>query len=85
MRDARVSGQWVDVGRSFNRFALQATTMGIRHAHLNMPVEVPELRPAFADWLGMPGRRPNLVIRFGKAPAMPMSLRRPVDETLVST
>jgi nitroreductase len=75
---------WIQVGRSFERFALQATALGIRHAHMNMPIEVAELRPAFADWLGVPGRRPNLVIRFGKAPAMPMSMRRPLQAVIVS-
>jgi len=44
-----------------------------------MPIEVPEVRPVFADWLGIPGRRPDLVIRFGKALPMPMSIRRPLN------
>lgn len=70
---------WIQVGRSFERFALQATALGIRHAHLNMPIEVPAVRPAFADWLGIPGRRPDLVVRFGKARPMPMSIRRPLN------
>lgn len=74
---------WIQVGRSFERFALQATVLGIRHAHLNMPIEVPEVRPAFANWLGIPGRRPDLVVRFGKAPAMPMSPRRALDAVIV--
>ena len=74
---------WIEVGRSFERFALQATVLGIRHAHLNMPIEVAELRPAFADWLGIPGRRPDLVVRFGKAPLMPMSIRRALDAVIV--
>jgi len=75
---------WIKVGRAFERFALRATVLGIRHAHVNMPIEVTELRPAFADWLGVSGRRPDLIIRFGKAPAMPMSMRRALDSVLVS-
>lgn len=74
---------WINVGRSFQRFALQATVLGVRHAHLNMPIEVASIRPEFASWLGLPGKRPDLVIRFGKAPALPMSLRRPVEAVLV--
>jgi nitroreductase len=73
---------WIKVGRSFQRFALQATLLGIRNAHVNQPVEVPSIRPEFARWLGMPEARPDLVIRFGRAPAMPMSLRRPVGAVL---
>jgi len=73
---------WIAVGRSFERFALRATSLGIRHSHVNMPVEVPAVRPAFADWLEIPGRRPDLVIRFGKAAPMPMSMRRPLDDVI---
>lgn len=74
---------WVEVGRSFERFALQATVMGVRHAHLNMPVEVATLRPALADTLGLGRQRPDLVIRFGRGPTLPPSLRRPVSAVLV--
>jgi len=73
---------WVKVGRSFQRFALQATALGIRTAHINQPVEVPAVRQAFARWLGAPDVRPDLVIRFGRAPTLPMSLRRPVEAVL---
>ncbi|WP_249200401.1 Acg family FMN-binding oxidoreductase [Thetidibacter halocola] len=73
---------WIAVGRSFERFALQATALGIRTAHLNQPVEVPPIREEFARWLGIPGARPDLVIRFGRAPALPMSARRPVAAVL---
>lgn len=74
---------WVKVGRSFQRFALQATVLGIRNAHINQPIEVPSVRPEFARWLGLPDTRPDLVVRFGRAPALPMSLRRPVEELIV--
>lgn len=74
---------WIRVGRSFQRFTLQATALGIRNAHLNQPIEVPSIRPEFASWLGMPDARPDLIVRFGRAPALPMSLRRPVAEILV--
>lgn len=73
---------WIKVGRSFQRFALQATALGIRTAHVNQPVEVASVRPEFARWLGMPDARPDLVIRFGRAPEMPRSLRRPVSAVL---
>lgn len=74
---------WVDVGRAYQRFALQATAMGIRNAHLNQPIEVQEIRPGFADWLGIGERRPDLVVRFGYADPLPRSLRRPVSDVLV--
>jgi hypothetical protein len=74
---------WVDVGRSCQRFALQATALDVRTAFLNQPVEVARLRPELARLLGLGGRRPDLVVRFGRGPAMPRSLRRPVDAVLV--
>ena len=73
---------WIKVGRSFERFALQATSLGIRNAHINQPIEVPEIRREFASWLGMPDVRPDLVVRFGRASALPMSLRRPIDDVI---
>ncbi len=74
---------WIKVGQSFQRFALMATALNIRHAHINQLVEVPKARGQFAGWLGMAGARPDLVIRFGYAPPMPMSLRRAVTDILV--
>jgi hypothetical protein len=74
---------WVEVGRCYERFALQATALGIRNALLNQPVEVAALRPPFAAALGLAGQRPDLVVRFGRGPALPRSLRRPVEAVLV--
>ena len=74
---------WVQVGRACQRFALQATAMGLKHAFLNQPVEVANLRPDLASLIGMPGRRPDLVMRFGRGAAMPFSPRRPVHAALV--
>jgi hypothetical protein len=75
--------QWVEVGRCYERFALQSAALGIRNAMLNQPVEVPTLRPQFADFLGIGKRRPDLVVRFGRGPKLPSSLRRPVQAVLV--
>jgi len=74
---------WMEVGRCYERFALQATALGIRNAFLNQPIEVASLRPPFAAALGLSGQRPDLVVRFGRGPAMPRSLRRPVEAVLV--
>lgn len=75
---------WIKAGQSFQRFALRATSLGIAHAFVNQPVEVAANREAFARWLGLgEGERPDFVVRFGYAPPLPMSLRRPVEEVLV--
>ena len=53
---------WVAVGRACQRFALQATALGLKYAFINQPVEVASLRPQFASWLGLGDRRPDLVV-----------------------
>ena len=73
---------WIAAGRAYQRFALQATVLGIRHAFLNQPVEVPSLRPQFASYMGIGDRRPDLVVRFGRGPTLPRSLRRPIQAVI---
>jgi hypothetical protein len=75
---------WVAAGRAYQRFALQATALGIRHAFLNQAVEVPEVRRRLADHLSLGERRPDLIVRFGYGTEMPWSLRRPVADVLAS-
>jgi hypothetical protein len=74
---------WVEVGRAYERFALQATALGVRTAFLNQPVEVTAVRSPFAAMLGLGGQRPDLVVRFGRGPVLPASLRRPVAAVIV--
>jgi len=73
---------WVEVGRSYQRFALQASALGIRNAMLNQPVEVGHLRTGFASLLGIGAQRPDLVVRFGRGPTLSPSLRRPVQAVM---
>jgi hypothetical protein len=80
--DAADHAHWVEAGRAYERFALQATALGIRSAFVNQPVEVPALRAQFARLLGTPTLRPDLVVRFGRGPTLPQSLRRPVQAVL---
>lgn len=74
---------WIEAGQCYERFALQATSMGIRNAMLNQTVEVPLMRRELADFLGLKDARPNLVVRFGRGKKMPASLRRSLDSVLI--
>jgi hypothetical protein len=74
---------WVEVGRCYERFALQGTALGIRNAFLNQPVEEAGLRPNFAKALGIGTGRPDLVVRFGRGPEMPRSPRRSLEAVMV--
>jgi hypothetical protein len=81
--EAADPAHWVEVGQAYERFALQATALGIRNAFLNQPVEVAAVRSPFAAALGLPAQRPDLVVRFGRGPTLPPSLRRPVEAVMV--
>lgn len=69
---------WIAVGRACQRFALVTTSLGLKHAYVNQPVEVARLRPELAALVGERGLRPDLVLRFGYGPRLPWSARRPV-------
>jgi nitroreductase len=74
---------WIEAGRSYERLALQAAALELRTAFINQPVEVPLLRSQFATFLGIGNRRPDLIVRIGRGPEMPRSLRRPIEQVLV--
>ena len=74
---------WIDVGRAYQRLALQATALDIRSAFINQPIEVPALRPQLESWLGLDGAHALLMVRLGHAPLAPYSLRRPVEQVIL--
>ncbi len=73
---------WVNVGRVYERFALHATELSIRHAFINQPIEVSTLRPQLESWLGLKGERVHLMVRLGRAALAPFSLRRAIDDVI---
>ncbi|MDE0855966.1 MAG: nitroreductase family protein, partial [Nevskia sp.] len=78
------ASHWINVGRAVQRFALAATSLGLKCAFINQPVEVPELRPELAALIGVPGRRPDILMRFGYAAELPFAPRRPVEAVLLA-
>ena len=62
---------WIAAGRDYQRFALEATVLGLKNAFINQPVEVPAVRSHLATFLGLDDRRPDLVGRFGHEPLCP--------------
>ena len=73
---------WMRAGRACQRFALQATALGLKCAFVNQPVEVTALRPELAVLAGLQGRRPNIVLRFGHGPTLPYAPRRPAEAVI---
>ena len=74
---------WVRAGQVYERVALKMTTLNIKSALLNQPIDVTELRSQFQSALGLGASLPQLLMRFGYADTMPRSLRRPVEQVLV--
>ena len=81
--DTDDKAHWVQAGRGYQRFALQATALGVRHAFVNQPVDVPGARAELSKLLSLGSARPDLMVRFGFAEPMPKSLRRPVADVMV--
>ncbi len=73
---------WVKCGQTYERFALTATTLGIKTAFMNQPVEVGDIRATLGQSLGLGAAYPQLLARFGYADEMPRSLRRTVAQVM---
>ncbi|SFG61891.1 Acg family FMN-binding oxidoreductase [Neptunomonas qingdaonensis] len=74
---------WVEAGRAYQRFALQATALNIRTAFINQPIEVLTLRPGFEKWLNLNGEHALLMVRFGHSQLAPFSQRRSIDDVII--
>ena len=74
---------WVRTGQVYERLALTMTSLDIKSAFLNQPIEVAELRSQFQSVIGLGAALPQLLVRFGYADEMPRSLRRPVEQVLI--
>jgi hypothetical protein len=73
----------VRTGQVYERMALKMTSLNIKSAFLNQPIEVAEVRGQFQSAIGLGDALPQLLVRFGHAAPMPRSLRRPVEQVLV--
>jgi hypothetical protein len=74
---------WVRTGQVYERLALQMTSLYLKSAFLNQPIEVAELRSQFQTAMGLGAFLPQVLVRFGYAEAMPRSLRRPVEQVIM--
>jgi hypothetical protein len=74
---------WVRTGQVYERLALKMTSLNLQSAFLNQPIESADLRGQFQNAMDLGSALPQLLVRFGYAPALPRSLRRSVDEVLI--
>jgi hypothetical protein len=76
-------GDWLSVGRALSRVLLKLTASGATAAFLNQPIEVESLRPLLKQAIGT-SCMPQLLMRFGYGPALRATVRRPVEDVVVS-
>lgn len=74
---------WVRTGQVYERLALTLTSLNIKSAFLNQPIEVVDVRRQFQGAMGLGAARPQLLVRFGYTAPMLRSLRRPVEQVIM--
>ena len=75
--------EWINLGRTLERFLLKTTTLGIANAYMNPPCEVNVLAEELRESITENKEYPTLLLRIGYADPMPYSPRRAVDSVIV--
>ncbi len=75
---------WVQLGRTLQRFLLETTRLGIACAFLNQPCEVNKLASQLPEALGLDGEIPSILLRIGYAEPLPFSPRRNLQDIVVT-
>lgn len=73
---------WVQLGRTLQRFLLETTRLGISCAFLNQPCEVNKLATQLPRALNLDGEIPNILLRIGYAEPMPYAPRRNIEDVV---
>ncbi len=71
---------WINLGRSLQRFLLTTTSFGIANAFMNQPCEIKELSVELNKRLDIDSEYPTILVRIGYAKSMPYSLRKNIEE-----
>lgn len=75
--------QWLMGGQAWERFALQATTLGLALQPVSAPIELERYRAALLRAFGAAGEEPLMLVRIGHAKSPARTTRRSV--ALVAT
>ena len=76
--------EWVDLGRTLQRFLLTAAELGVAHAYLNQPNEEAEIASEMTRTLGLAGEYPTILLRIGYGKQQAYSKRRPVGDVIAA-
>lgn len=74
---------WLATGQALSKVLLTLTDAGATASYLNPPVELEVLRPRLKEVVQCEGT-PQLLMRFGYGPPAAPTVRREVDEVLIS-
>lgn len=74
---------WIGLGRTLQRFLLQATGSGVACAFMNQPCEVPALAAALQNELHADTEYPALILRIGYAKPVPYAPRKKIEDLLI--
>ena len=75
--------EWINLGRSLERFLLKSTEQGIVHSYLNQPNEIRELAQQMSDSLNIFNEHPIILLRIGYGKSMPYSKRKGIETVLI--
>lgn len=75
--------EWINLGRTLQRFLLKVTEIGISYAFLNQPCEVAALAFDLREKLPVNKEHPTLIMRIGYAKQIPYSPRKKIETILV--
>lgn len=75
--------EWINLGRTLQRFLLKATEIGISYAFLNQPCEVAALASDLREKLPVNKEYPTLIMRIGYAKQIPDSPRKEIETLLI--
>ena len=75
--------QWINLGRTMQRFLLKSTELKIVHAYLNQPNEIRELSVEMAKFLQI-SEYPTILLRIGYGETLPYSKRKDIKDMIIS-
>lgn len=75
--------EWINLGRSLERFLLKSTELGIAHSYLNQPNEIRELSEQMAGSLDISLEHPTILLRIGYGEKMPYSKRKGIEDVII--
>ena len=75
--------QWINLGRSMERFLLKSAELKIAHAYLNQPNEIKELSVEMTEILNI-SEYSTILLRIGYGKTLPYSKRKEIKDVIIN-